>query len=186
MKFLKRTLFTILLLTAVGILFRGWIYRQLITYKSAGIRTNYAATDDKLVALIHEKAENQNNPDIQQIIKLGLSITSGHLRFTTEKNELDPNKLIRSKTAHCVGYASFFATTCNELLEKYKLSDQWTAKPQVGELFLFGYNIHSLFNSSFFKDHDFVTIENKTTSEIFAVDPTIHDYLWIDFISFER
>lgn len=186
MKFIKRTLLIILILTTVGLLFRGWFYRHLVTYKSVGLRTNYSATDNKLVDLINASAGNQTEPDIEQIIELGLSITSKQLNFTEDKNETDPNKLITSKTAHCVGYASFFATTCNHLLNKYNLADAWTAKPQIGQLYFLGTNIHKYFKSMFFKDHDFVTIENKTTGEIFAVDPTVNDYLSINFITYAK
>lgn len=184
MKFIKRTVLTILILTTVGFLFRGWIYRRLVTYKSVGLRTNYSATNDKLIDYIDISVGKQTDPDIKQIVKLGLLITSRQLNFTANKNDIDPNELIRSKTAHCVGYASFFATACNYLLEKHNLADSWTAKPQIGQLYFLGTNIHSYFNSAFFKDHDFVTIENKSTGEIFAVDPTINDYLWIDLITY--
>ena len=175
-----------MVLTTVGLLFRGWFYRHLVTYKSVGQRTNYSATDNKLVDYINASADEQTDPDIEQIIKLGLSITSEQLKFTANKNDTDPNKLITSKTAHCVGYASFFATTCNHLIDKHNLADTWTAKQQVGQLYFLGTNIHKYFNSSFFKDHDFVTIENKTTGEIFAVDPTVNDYLYIDFITYSK
>ncbi len=186
MKFIKRTLLTILILTTVGLLFRGWFYRHLVTYKSVGLRTNYSATDKILTDFIDANNDKQTDPDIKQIIKLGLSITSKKLNFTADKNDTDPNKLITSKTAHCVGYATFFATTCNYLLDKHKLSDTWIAKPQVGQLYFLGTNIHKYFNSTFFKDHDFVTIENKKTGEIVAVDPTVNDYLLIDFITYTK
>ena len=186
MKFIKRTFLTILILTTVGLLFRGWFYRHLVTYKSVGLRTNYLATDEKLTGYIDASIDKQTDLDIKQIIKLGLSITSRQLNFTSDKNDIDPNKLINSKTAHCVGYATFFATTCNYLLDKYNLADTWTAKPQVGQLYFLGTNIHKYFNSTFFKDQDFVTIENKTTGEIVAVDPTVNDYLRIDFITYAK
>ena len=186
MKFIKRTALTIFILATVGLLFRGWFYRQLLTYKSLGVRTNYAVTNDKLLDFINASADKQTNPDIEQIIKLGLSITSEHLNFTADKNDTDPNKLITSKTAHCVGYATFFATTCNYLFDKYNLADTWTARPQVGQLNFLGKNIHQYFSTPFFKDHDFVTIENKTTGQTFAVDPTISDYLFIDFVTYTK
>jgi hypothetical protein len=186
MKFIKRTFITILILTTVGLLFRGWFYRHLVTYKSVGLRTNYSATDKILTDFIDANNDTQSGLDIKQIIKLGLSKTSSQLNFTSDKNDTDPNKLITSKTAHCVGYAIFFATTCNYLLDKYKLSDTWIAKPQVGQLYFLGTNIHKYFNSTFFKDHDFVTIENKKTGEIIAVDPTVNDYLLIDFITYAK
>ena len=191
MKFIKRTLLIILIISTVGLLFRGWFYRHLVTYKSVKIRTNYLATNIKLTDYIDANTDNQTDLDIKQIIKLGLSITSRKLNFTVDKNDTDPNKLIISKTAHCVGYASFFATTCNYLLEKYNLSDTWTAKPQVGQLDFLGTNIHKYFTKffkdpDFIKDHDFVTIENKKTGEILAVDPTANDYLRIDFITYNK
>jgi len=191
MKFIKRTLLIILIISTVGLLFRGWFYRHLVTYKSDGIKTNYFATNIKLTDYIDANTDNQTDPDIKQIIKLGLSITSRKLNFTADKNDTDPNKLIISKTAHCVGYASFFATTCNYLLEKFNLSDTWTAKPQVGQLKFLGTNIHAYLTKffddpDFIKDHDFVTIENKKTGEILAVDPTVNDYLRIDFITYNK
>lgn len=157
-----------------------------MTYKSVGIRTNYSVTDKILTDYIDANTDEQTDPDIKQIITLGLSITSKQLNFTADKNDTDPNKLITSRTAHCVGYATFFATTCNYLFQKYNLSDSWTAKPQIGQLYFLGTSIHKYFNSSFFKDHDFVTIENKKTGEIFAVDPTVNDYLKIGLITYTK
>jgi len=186
MKIFKRTILIILILTTVGLLFRGWLYRNLVTYKSIGLRTNYSATDDKLIDYIDTNSEKYADLDIEQIIKLGLSITSKQLNYTADKNDNDPNKLISSKKAHCVGYAAFFATTCNYLVEKNDLADTWIAKPQTGQLYFLGTNIHKLFNSTFFVDHDFATIENNKTGEIFAVDPTINDYIYIDFVTFEN
>lgn len=170
----------------LGILFRSWIFRQVVTYHSLGLRANYSANSEVLTKYIDSCIDKQSKPNIKQIIKLGLSLTSSQLHFTAAKNDTDPNKLITSKSAHCVGYASFFASTCNYLLEKYKLSGTWTAKPRIGQLCFLGHNIHHYFNSPFFKDHDFVTIENKTTGEMIAVDPTLNDYLYIDFITYKK
>lgn len=186
MNFIKRTFIIILIITTIGLFFRGWIYRHLVTYKSIGLRTNYSATDKNLTDFIDANADHEKDLNIEQIVELGLSITSNKLTFTANKNDIDPNKLIKSRTAHCVGYASFFAATCNYLLEKHKLSDTWIAKPQVGQLYFLGTNIHKYFTSSFFKDHDFVTIENKITGETIAVDPTVSDYLYIDYITYSR
>jgi hypothetical protein len=186
MKIIKWTLLAIFFITTFGILFRGFIFRHLVTYRSVGLRTNYYATYNKLVDLINANADNKSYQDIEEIIKLGLSITSKQLNFTADKNNIDPNKLVASKTAHCVGYATFFSTTCNQLLDKYKLADTWTAKPQVGQLYFLETNIHQYFNTPFFRDHDFATVENKITGQIFAVDPTVSDYLLIDFVTYTK
>ena len=175
-----------LILIVLGLVFRGFLYRQLVTYQSIGKRTSYVASDARLIAFIDERADYTHDPDIKAIISTSLSATSRQLTFSTSKNDNDPNKLIVSKKAHCIGYAAFFSTTCNYLLKKYKLSNTWVAKPQVGQLYLLGTNIHRFFNSSFFKDHDFVTIENRLTGEVFAVDPTVNDYFYIDFVTLRK
>lgn len=184
MKNLKPLTLIFLILIAVGILLRGPVYRSLVFYKSIGQRKSYSLTSNKLANYINTSTETLNALKIEQIIKISLSITSKQLNFTAEKNDIDPNKLIVSKKAHCVGYSAFFATTCNYLLKRHKLSSNWVAKPQVGQLYLWGINIHQFFNSPFFKDHDFVIIENKTTDRIIAVDPTVNDYLRIDGVSY--
>ena len=186
MKFIKKSLIVILILTTVAILFRGMFYRHIVTYKSVGFRSNFSAKDKKLTDYIESSIDIKDNTDINQIIKLGLSITSNQLNFTANKNDIDPNKLITSKTAHCVGYASFFITTCKYLLKKYHLEDKWILQHQIGQLYFLGTNVHKYFNSSFLKDHDFVTIENKKTGEIIAVDPTVNDYLFIDYITYVK
>jgi hypothetical protein len=127
-----------------------------------------------------------SEPNVEQIIEQSLSISSNVLHFTVEKHSSNPNVLINTKTANCVGYACFFAATCNYLLSKYELNDTWTAKPQIGQLNLFGKNIHHFFRSAFFKDHDFVTIENKRNGKLFAVDPTLNDYLLIDLVTYKK
>lgn len=158
----------------------------MITYKSIGQRTNYIATDSNLVKYIEINTNTLTNPEVKDLIKLGLTITSRKLNFTTGKNEIDPNKLISTRTAHCVGYASFFATTCNYLFKKYHLDNSWAAKPQIGQLYFLGANIHKYLHNPFFKDHDFVIVENSNTGEAFAVDPTINDYLFIEFVSYGK
>jgi hypothetical protein len=183
MKLIKRIALIIFILVTAAYLFRGPLYRLLITYKSIGTRTNYPATNKKLVGYI--QVNSDSTKDITAIIKQSLSITSHQLCFTATKNDIDPNKLIDSKTAHCVGYAAFFATTCNYLLQKNDLSDQWIAQPRVGQLYLLGININHCINKPFYKDHDFVTIENRNTGETFAVDPTVNDYFNIDFIKYK-
>jgi hypothetical protein len=182
-----RILLILFVLATVGLLFRGWIYRKLVTYKFYKVRTNYLVTDIKLVDYINLSANNQLESDIEQIIKLGLSITSRQLNFTADySNSEDPNKLISTRNAHCVGYASFFASTCNYILKKYNHTNNWIAVHRVAKLKIIGIDIHDFFKSPFFTDHDFVTIENKVTGEIIAVDPSINDYLFIDYVTYEK
>jgi hypothetical protein len=144
MRSIKRIFLTIIILIAIGFLFRGWLYRHIVTYKSVGLRNNYTATNNQLTYYIDASIDKQNELKIEQIIKLSLSITSRQLNYTVNKNNTDPNKLINSKRAHCVGYASFFSATCNYLLKKHALDDLWTARHHVGQLYFLGTNVHMI------------------------------------------
>lgn len=186
MKIIKRIILTLIILTIVCFLSRSWIFSSWVTYEAIGQRITYPITDVKLAAYINGHSEKPADPSIEQIITMALSLTSGKLNFTAENNYNDPNKLITSKTAHCIGYAAFFVTTCNYLLHNYNLSENWNVEPQIGQVYLLNTNLHKYFNSPFFKDHDFVTIQNKNTGQTFAVDPTVHDYLGIRFIKYNN
>ena len=74
MKFIKKSLIAILILTTVAILFRGMFYRHLVMYKSVGFRSNFSAKDKKLTDYIESSTENKENTDINQIIKLKIKI----------------------------------------------------------------------------------------------------------------
>ncbi len=183
MKILRHTLIFIALIIIIVILFRRNIYRQIITYKSISERTIYEATNKEFLNYIDRETTLKQDVEIEKLIKNCLSITSDHLNFTSGQNDTDPNKLFNTKTAHCIGYASFLAAACNYLIQKNELKDIWIAKPQIGQVYLFKTNIHNYFSTPFFKDHDFVIIENLNTGEKYAVDPSMHDYLRIDFIT---
>ncbi len=186
MKLLKKITLTLLIILVVGFFFKGIVFRTLFTYNSIGQRENYSATDTQLCNYIDGFINGEEKLTSEEIINLSLKITSKQLHFTSQKNQNDPNKLIESKSAHCVGYAAFFATTCNYLFKKYNLSNEFYAQAQIGNLYLFGINLHKFTNSTFFKDHDFVLITNQHSNETIAVDPTIHDYFGINSITFAK
>ena len=178
------TIRIVLILVIVSLICRGTIFRHLVTYKSIGTRINYKIHNKEFIDYI--ESDNKNNTNIKDVIKNSLSITSKRLNFTASKNNNDPNKLINSKTAHCVGYAAFFSSTCNYLLKKNNINKDWVATHHIGQIYLLNNNVHKFFKSSFFKDHDFVLITNKNTGESIAVDPTVDDYLAISFIKYNN
>jgi len=185
MKLIKRLLLSVLILFILIFSFRAPLYRNLITYQSLGERTSYIATNSELINYIEEKLESKAKLEIEEIIKTSLKITSERLEFSQKSASVNPNRLINSHKTHCIGYAAYFTTVCNYLLKKNGLSYNWKAKHQIGQLFLFGENIHHYFESGFFLNHDFVSIENKATRKVFAVDPSVNDYLLTDYITFE-
>lgn len=186
MKTLKKITLTLLILATTVSIFRGCIYRQIVAYQSVGLRTNYPARDKELIQYIEENVGAGKDLSIEDILQSANDLTSRKLHFTASDNDTDPNQLIHSKAAHCVGYAAFFATTCNYLLNKYHLDKTWTAQPHAGQLYLLGENIHPYFDSPFFRDHDFVVIKNNVTGDVLAVDPTVHDCLFIHKVALRQ
>jgi hypothetical protein len=186
MKTFKRIILSVLLLIVVGFLFRGWFYYHFVSYRSIGERNQYSILNKDLTGYIESGIDRYTKPDIHQIVKLSLVLTSSHLNFTASKHHIDPNNLMKSGTAHCVGYANFFTTTCNYLILKNNLAHKWKATSHKGQLYLFDINLHNFLESPFLKDHDFVTIENKISGEVIAVDPSLNDYFHIDYINFKK
>ena len=182
MKTLKRIVLCIVLAMVTVILFRGWLYRNFVSYDSVTERRTYVANSE-LASILRDESSNLKTADAKMIIERSLKITSTQLKFTSSRNENDPNRLIHTHTAHCVGYAAFFSTTCNYLLAQQGLDERWVATPQVGQLHFLGINIHPYFDSPFFIDHDFVVVRNKITGETISVDPTVADYLFIDYVT---
>jgi hypothetical protein len=183
MKLIRRAFYAFLLLCISLFVLKGWLYRSFVTYKSIGTRTSYQITNAELDSFFQTSSLNQD-ADIDEIINGSLQLTKERLSFVFAKSDTDPNKLFSSKKTHCVGYASFFTTFANSGMQKNKLGQNWEVEHHIGVLYLFGYNIHSYFNSPFFKDHDFVVITNKLTGETIAVDPTVYDYLRIKRVTY--
>ena len=183
MKTIKRTLIIILATILTGFIFRGPLYRAVVKYQPTAERPNYTITNPELIEICKLKSTPEKNSGIKDLIHSSHAITSDLLEFTFTQTETDPNKLVNTRKANCVGYAALFAAVCNHQSITLKHAPNWTATPYKGQLYLFGVNIHPYIQSPFFKDHDFVIIKNKNTGETYAVDPSIRDYLRINYIT---
>ena len=164
------------------ILFRGFLFRQLISYHEIGQRKAINITHPKLIKCIDAQLHNQQM-DIKEIARIANKVTTQELRFTAKKVSQNPNDLINSHQANCVGYASMFNTIATHLIKKNGLEKELVAQHKIGHLYLLGFNLHSFFKSPFFMDHDFNQIIHLKTKEVIAIDPTVSDYLWINCIT---
>ena len=184
MRFFKRLLLVSLILFFAVFIFREWIFGKLITYRSVSVIKSFPVEEKTLKDKIEKELQINSESDIREISLQALKITTEELQFSSHSTTINPNQLIHSKKTHCVGYAAFFTTVCNYILVMQKMSDKWRVKHRRGKLYFIGINIHTYFDSKFFGDHDFVSLENKETGEIFAVDPSVHEYLRINFIPY--
>ncbi len=169
-------------LTILLILFRGIIFRSAITYKEIGTRPAIELSDSTLISKI-EKASAIKEIDLYEISKIARKITNGTLKFRLYQTSNDPNELIYSNETNCVGYSAMFNSIANHLIRKHNLQYEIKTEHKIGQLELFGIDIHEYFDDPFFKDHDFNILTNKTTGEQLFIDPSVSDYFWINRVS---
>ena len=166
------------------ILFRGFLYRTSVNYSKVAIRNNITLTDKKLIKEIDKQTEGKIL-SIKEIIKLSNKITSEKLHFTIDNISSNPNLVSELKKANCIGYSSLFNSIGNYITGKQKLTDKYEFIHLVGKLDVFGFNVHNIFKSPFFKDHDFNEIKDKRTGESKFVDPSLRDYVKIKYVTSE-
>lgn len=130
---MKQTLKIIAISIVILLLFRGCIYRWLISYTKIGTRPEIKVNNRKLIDKIEAKSANKLI-DTQEIIAIANRITTEELTFTISKASNDPNELINSKRANCVGYAALFNSIANYLIRTRKLEKEIEAKHKIGQL----------------------------------------------------
>ncbi len=172
---------SLLLLLAV-FLFRGWLFRLMVTYHPISERPTIVAKDEKLL----QQLENQViDTALQRIIDQSLDLTASQLQFSFGKCESDPNRLFYTKKANCVGYAAYFSTVCENMIERAGLDSRFKVKHLRAKITFLGYDLHQLTDSPFFKDHDYNIVEDLRTGERIFVDASTQDVLGIGHVKSE-
>jgi hypothetical protein len=163
---------------------RGTIYRACISYESVGEKPLIKLSNDSLKSELDKLISKDMG--IDEISSISNSMTAELLNFTSEKCDLDPNKLIVSKKTNCIGYSNSYNSIATYLIKQSGQAKKYKSIHHKGQLYLFGENIHKYFSSSFFKDHDFNQLINLKTGEIITVDPSVSDYLLIDEVQLKK
>ncbi|WP_158973634.1 hypothetical protein [Cellulophaga sp. L1A9] len=173
------------LLILLLILSRGVLFRTLVKYSEVDRRKNSVLTDKNLIAEINYQTEGKVL-NIEEIIALSNEITSDTLAFSLNKVSSNANSVYTSKKANCIGYSSLFNSVGNYILAEQKLTDSYEFIHLVGALNVLGFNIHNLFDNPFFKDHDYNEIKYKKMNTKLFVDPSLWDYLRIEYVSSQK
>jgi len=173
MKRLKRFVRYFLIIVISVILFKGLLYNLLFSYHSVGTRnyTPFTPPPGKVPF-----AKNASHA-----CKITREYVNQNLQFSSQSKSQNPNDLLNTHEANCIGYTALFTAYYNWLADANNLNSK--AKHHIGKIHLFKFNLHQLFNTPFFEDHDFVIISDSVTKSQKAIDPTISDYLDIDYVS---
>lgn len=166
----------------MAFMLRGYIYRQLFVYEVVAKRKAQTEVGKSLKDYLDRETSTFKPQNIHAVVEKSLKITAHTLTFRAKQYSADPNELLVRGEAHCVGYTAFFSTSCNYLLQKYQLDSTWKAHHRVSKISFCGTDIHHFLSSPFFKDHDIALIENFKTGESLYVDPSLKDYIYINYI----
>lgn len=174
----KRILFLILIFAVI--LLRTSVFSFFFSYRIIRERAPVGELKDEELKSAAGKKKKEH--PVEDIIQDAQEITASRLGFTFEKCDREVNALAVSQKANCIGYAAFLAAVIRYELRQQNLEDQWQVRHQVGNVYFLNTNIHRYIKSAFFRDHDFVTMENTQTGETVALDATVYDYLKINRI----
>jgi len=179
---MKKTFKILGLVVCLIILFKGRLFRCMVTYEEVGQRQIITLQDTGMITDIQQRRNNRVL-SLEEIVEISQSVTTERLRFTTGRAYSNPNTIIRSGEANCVGYSALFCSIADPLFHEQHSGHSFRVRHLVGHLSFLGVDVHQFFSSPFFRDHDFVEIENITTGEKIFVDPVVSDYLGIDRVT---
>lgn len=179
---MKRILIFSLFIAVLLFLSKGILYRSLVKYKDVGQRPEVVIIDESLIRKIEDKTP-KSELNLSEILQLAQNITTEELTFSTKKVSNNPNKLIYTHQANCIGYSAMFNAVINYLLRKNKLHHKIKAYHKIGQLEVLGNNIHRFIKNPFFIDHDYNEVINTQTNERILIDPSLSDYFYINRVS---
>ena len=128
-----------------------------------------------------------------KVLQTRLASTSDEIEIIKRCNEFACEELsfhrknnLKMRKADCVGYAQYTAALLNYAFIHKSLKSK--ARPVVGQVHLYGFNLHPLTMSivpnnlkSFFREHDFVEIRKENGDAIF-IDTSLQDLAEKHFI----
>lgn len=158
---------------------KAYLFRIFFSYDIIKERTVLDIANEKLK---NRLKETEKITTMEDLLQNSLKETASTLNFSFDKCDHETDKLVETKKANCIGYSAFLASVIQFKLKQSGLQNDWKVHHNVGEIYLMNENINRHFNSGFFKDHDFVTVENVKTKETIGVDATGYDYFRIERI----
>lgn len=169
---------------AVIWLFRGAICRWAVVYHPIGERHVPERTLKLAQTWFVESGGIFSDPD--ELADRALEFTDGRLVYRFSRTSNDPEQLLESHRAHCVGYSLFCASAIRTGLASSGLDRNWTVHARVAKLRVLGVDVHRYLPGTFFRDHDVVELRERSTGRTIWIDPSLHDFAGIDRIRVER
>ena len=120
------------------------------------------------------KQVNFESNDLEDLIEESLEITKDDLSFSLKSSgNSNVNTLLKTKKAHCVGYANYFNSVLQQLIRKNKLKDIKISHVRAKVSFI-GINLH-IIDAKEFKDHDICVVYDLKNNKKYYVDPSLSE-----------
>jgi hypothetical protein len=174
------------LLLVLTFLLRNVLYTSFVDYRNARDRSTAGLIADKEIrAELAAWAKANPEASARRMHGKALDITARELQFSLKASS-DVSTILSTHKAHCVGYSRLYCASFNTLAKETDQSGDYRCKHRVGEIHLLGYNVHELFSSPSFKDHDFNVITDTKGTVLLATDPNLYDYSYISKVNVGR
>lgn len=174
------------LLIVLMVLFRGPLFRLSVRYEPLGERPVARIGQQELQQRI-TSALAYRKLDVGEVVSLSRRITDGRLSFTSGESSNRADDVYQAGKANCVGYAALFSAIVQQVIASGGTEEHMQVTHLVGKLQFFGWDIHALFgNHPFFQDHDFVHVRDLERDVDWYIDPSVSDYLGINFVKIKQ
>ena len=177
---MKRISISLLVLFTL-LLYRTQIFNVLIEYVPEQqvvvqeLNNSYWKNEvDKIISIHSFVGIAELNDRIVEII-------ASKLKFGKNQISADPNEFRDGSEAHCVGYSALNASLLTYACKKLN-SEIYKVSHVRGKIKFLGIEITSKIHGNFYKDHDFVKIENKSIDKHYFSDATIYELFKISRI----
>lgn len=169
---------------SLGIFFyfaQSFLFNLLFDYKSNQEVASSKLTRHELCAELDKLIEREPPTNLSELNKALLDLTIKRLSFRKKQLLRDVNDVENNK-AHCVGYSAVHSANLNYAFKALGWQ-QYTAQHQRGKVFFLGIDLCAYAPSSFFKDHDYVTVMDVPADKLYQTDAGLYEFLdviWIE------
>jgi len=120
--------------------------------------------------------------NLESIHEIAMDLTTESLTFSFKTSSSHPDRAFISGEANCVGYAALYSAIVNYILVKKRLNSRFMVSHLRGKIRFFSFDIHQMFTSDYFRDHDYNRLVDLTKKTSISSDASLADYSLIKYI----
>jgi len=183
----KKLILALIGIVVILFLSRNWLFNVSTQYQSIGQRDLIVLSDQNLIREIELWKSSKESIRIDEAVGFALKLTARKLKFSTRSGlNSNPNKIPDSGESNCVGYSKLFNSVATYIFVNTTNLKNCKSTHLVGKISFMGIDLHGLTDKPFWSDHDYNRVINTETREEYFVDPSVFDYLRINYIQWKH